>query len=396
MEARRRFLPPRFWRIPLGAWAGDPCFILGGGPSLKGFDVPRLKGRGRVIAVNNAGLDLCPWADVLYFADGDQRWWGWNKDRIGLFQGEWLVTRADLKDPPAQLLRVRHNREDPLSTDGWHLSGVCGGANAINLAFCLGASPIILMGFDMRPGNWHNLHKLPPKAGQHRQRFIPAIEAMRVAMGDHVVLNASPGSALRCWPVVDIEEVLAVEDLAKIEADKYRRVWERPEYRRVSPGMLEAERAFAVLEMQAGQSLTDFGAGTGRATAWFQDRGLKVLALDLVTNALETRVPFLQQNLWAMTADVPVSDLGFCCDVLEHIPPNRVERVLAGIRSKVSGAVYFRIATRPDRMGRLIGTPLHLSVKSGEWWRRQLEGFWECVDVVSMDGRDAIFVARPA
>jgi hypothetical protein len=51
-----------------GAWEGEPCFIIGGGPSLKGFDFNRLRGQGRVIAINRA-LEYAPWADVVFFMD---------------------------------------------------------------------------------------------------------------------------------------------------------------------------------------------------------------------------------------------------------------------------------------------------------------------------------------
>ncbi|MBZ7921652.1 hypothetical protein LAC81_07640 [Ensifer adhaerens] len=64
---------PAAWSVPR-EWAGEPAFILGGGASLEGFDASRLIGRGRIIAVNDAGLDLAPFADVLYFADGMSRW----------------------------------------------------------------------------------------------------------------------------------------------------------------------------------------------------------------------------------------------------------------------------------------------------------------------------------
>jgi len=51
-----------------GEWAGEPCFIIGGGPSLKGFDFESLRGKGRVIAINRA-YEHVPFADVHFFMD---------------------------------------------------------------------------------------------------------------------------------------------------------------------------------------------------------------------------------------------------------------------------------------------------------------------------------------
>lgn len=48
------------WRVPR-AWDGETCFILGGGASLAGFEAARLRGRGRVVALNNAGLGARGW-----------------------------------------------------------------------------------------------------------------------------------------------------------------------------------------------------------------------------------------------------------------------------------------------------------------------------------------------
>lgn len=393
------------WQIPRGAWAGEVAFILGGGPSLAGVDVDRLRGRGRVVAVNDAGLDVAPWADVLYFADGWHRWLGWNVHRLPDFKGERIVTRARLvpwpDDPRMRRVAWTYPELDHV-TDGRGVAGFCGGGNAISLAWQLGASPIVLLGFDMRPGNYHTAHKLPPKPGQHAATFIPALERMAAAMrGERqFVLNATPGSALRAFPAVDLEELLKMDDLAALERDKYLRIWERDEYRKISPGMAETDRAFALCEMSPGDTLTDFGCGTGRASAWFADRGLEVLAVDFVPGALETAVRFREACLWAMGpaatgSVVPPADFAFCCDVLEHIPRERVVDTIAAIRARTGRAAYFRIATRPDRMGALIGETLHLTVEAAAWWRLQLGAHFGVVDLIEATGRDAVFLARP-
>ena len=384
------------WRAPAGRFAGRAAFILGGGPSLTAENVARIKGRGAVVAVNNAGLDMAPWADVLFFADGWPRWYGWNKDRLHEFQGEFIVSRAAVPKSDPRLVRVSLDQSKPLSINPARVSGHCGGSSAINLAYLMGARVIVLMGFDMRPGNWHDKHKAPPLPDAHRDRFIPALERMAPALAARgaLVLNTNPRSALRCFPFADLEELLTVDNLAEIEADKYRRIWERDEYRKISPGMMEAERALTLLYMQPEQTLIDFGAGTGRATAFFRDKGLDVLAVDFAENALETSVPFVNACLWDMPEGLS-AELGYCCDVMEHIPTEKVADVLTGIRSRITGAVYFRIATRPDKMGKLIKSRLHLTVQSGEWWRRQLEDHWGIVDVVENNGRDLIAIARP-
>ena len=369
-------------------------FVVGGGPSIKGFDFNRLRGR-NVIAVNNAGLDLVPWAHVLFWAD--KRWLDWNHSRLGEHTGKYKISRK-----PPHLGRehdIKQMKFSPksLSDRSDTVGGWCGGSSAINLAYLMGARVIILMGFDMRPGNYHKDHKFPHIDGQHRDKFIPTLEAMAPGLLKRgvTVINTNQRSALRCFPFADIEELLMVDDLAKIERDKYIAIWERPEYRRISPGMLECERAFTVLEMQPKKTIIDFGAGPARATKWFDDQGLKATAVDFAPNARETDVKFVEACLWDMPASLKAADYGFCTDVMEHLPEDKVDLVLEGIAKRSKQGVYFRIATRPDKMGKLIGQPLHLTVKPGEWWRRKLEEFFDLVDVVEDTGRDIMLVARP-
>lgn len=165
-----------------------------------------------------------------------------------------------------------------------------------------------------------------------------------------------------------------MSDLADREREKYERVWTFPSYRRVSPGEQEVGRAFYVMECaKLGRSLIDYGAGPGRATYHFQTMGLDVLAVDHAANALETEVPFRQACLWDMPGDLGPSDFAFCCDVMEHIPPEKVDAVLEGIARRTKVAAFFRIALHPDSMGaRTIGEPLHLTVQPAEWWLDRL------------------------
>ena len=186
-----------------------------------------------------------------------------------------------------------------------------------------------------------------------------------------------------------------MDDLAKHEHDKYKKVWERPEYRKTSPGHREIEGAAIRMGLTSGDFVIDYGSGTGRATKWLQDHGMEVLAVDHVDNALEFDLPFVKTNLWTMGAEVPVSDHAFCSDVLEHIPPEYVDEVFLRISMRTRESAYFRIATRPDVMGKmLVGEPLHLTIQPDLWWIEQAQKWWSKVDIVRTDGRDVVFICR--
>lgn len=207
------------WQVPQ-TWLGDGkvAFILGGGASLRGFDVERLRERGHVIAINQA-YKIAPWAEVLYFAD--QQWLKWNKDDDDLRFFKGLKVTRELPDFEYHIGVVHlmgFNDCVPLSDDPMVLAGRDSGSNAINLAYLMGARMIGLLGFDMKPGRWHNSYPTffdgyPVHDPQfvYEETYIPLMYSMAKALKEKgcEVLNFSPSSKLQCFPIVDIETVLA-------------------------------------------------------------------------------------------------------------------------------------------------------------------------------------------
>lgn len=203
------------WTVPR-EWGDETCFILGGGESLKEFDAEILRGEGRVVAIKEAGLTLCPWADVLYWAD--KHWCDGNNrlepnaPRFHLHTGKYKITRAPAdKAGHHDVKVVRFNPKLDFSTDPAQLAGVDSGSNAINLAALFGAKRIILLGFDMHGDNWDGRARDAHKDGSYKTRFMPSIARMAVPlqkMGVEV-LNATPKTALGCFPLVKLEDVLA-------------------------------------------------------------------------------------------------------------------------------------------------------------------------------------------
>lgn len=87
------------------------------------------------------------------------------------------------------------------------------GAAAINLAYLMGAKTVVLLGFDMRrvegEKNWHSDHKESPVASpfsRHLKAFsIIKQDAEKVGLR---IVNATPESAIREFPIVSLEEML--------------------------------------------------------------------------------------------------------------------------------------------------------------------------------------------
>lgn len=197
-------------------WDGETAFLLGCGPSLCVDDVDRLRGR-RVIAINDAYL-LAPWAEYLYFCD--QSWWDQNRDQVEeIFYGRRIVT---LRNEIDGVSRLRCSGVDGLETDPGAIRHGCNsGYQAINFAYHLGAKLIVLLGYDMRVDgdklHWRQRQGMQTADGFHRTlrhamlpKFASLVEPLRNARVD--VINCTPGSVLRYWPILSLKEVLEGEN----------------------------------------------------------------------------------------------------------------------------------------------------------------------------------------
>jgi SAM-dependent methyltransferase len=158
------------------------------------------------------------------------------------------------------------------------------------------------------------------------------------------------------------------------EQRKYERMWTFESYRKYSPGETLFERGLAALDMEPGATVIDFGCGPGRATALFAERGFNVIGVDIAANCLDANVnvPFMQANLWELPADLR-ADYGYCCDVMEHISPDKVDPVLSEISRCTEKRAFFNISFDDDNFGALIEDHLHLSVHPPEWWLAKLK-----------------------
>lgn len=195
-------------------WSGR-CIVAASGPSLT-EDVAALCRGERVVTVNDA-YRLMPWAEVTYACDA--AWW--DIHRLNVLAGEkWtshsLSPKNDKRAAADQWgLRVIEGRDAPsFSRDPARIHyGNNSGFQAVNLAILFGADPIILVGFDMRDvgGKRHFFgnHKPPLRDGHQFgpwiKKFAQAAEKLGPAPR---IINATPDSALACFPMMPLKDAL--------------------------------------------------------------------------------------------------------------------------------------------------------------------------------------------
>ena len=195
------------------AWPGETAIVIATGPSLTSDDVDYCRGRGRVIAVNDA-YRLAPWADCLYATDA--RWWHWHRGVPDFAGAKWSMEHSAWGTHRAlytDIQRLRNTGPSGLEHDP---SGLKNGRNsgyaAVNLAVHYGATRIVLLGFDMQAvkGRSHFFGEHPNKQkspyNQFRHRFQSLVKPLR-KVGVSVV-NCSRNSLLDSFPKADLRQTL--------------------------------------------------------------------------------------------------------------------------------------------------------------------------------------------
>jgi uncharacterized Rossmann fold enzyme len=191
---------------------GDTVYVVGGGPSLKGFDFNLLKDK-TTIAINRAFLHL-PFAQVLYWSD--TRFYEWFAKEIDLFKGIKVTCRPQPKK--ADIINLLNTGKTGLETMAYGLrDGGNSGYAAINLAYHLGARKIVLMGFDMQTNgketHWHEGYSSTANTDTMERLMVPNFSTLVEPLEKRKVkiYNASLDSILTCFPKISLEEALSFE-----------------------------------------------------------------------------------------------------------------------------------------------------------------------------------------
>lgn len=202
--------PPKMWK-------DQTSIIIGGGPSILKTNLEPIHDY-RVIGTNQA-YELGSWVDICFF--GDQRWFWWNRDDLRINYMGLIVSccpemAAKEKNPGWIKVTARGKHRGIEERPGKLAWNGNTGACAINLAYHLGSTKIILVGFDMYKeknasnggNNYHDKHKVTPKNPYptYLKKFsFIAADAKRLGI---TIINATPGSVIKEFPIMTLEEAL--------------------------------------------------------------------------------------------------------------------------------------------------------------------------------------------
>lgn len=190
------------------------AIILASGPSLttEQIDAARRSGH-HTIVINSTYRSMLD-ANTLYA--GDFMFFKVHIAEIrATFKGKiWTQDNSAFARWPG-INRMKGSTRDGLGLKIIHTNGNSG-MQALNLAFLWGFERIVLLGFDMKNGpngekHHHPDHPAPMVQGQCFDEWL--LKAGRVAADiaktNCEVINCTPGSAMKCFPMKDWREVLA-------------------------------------------------------------------------------------------------------------------------------------------------------------------------------------------
>lgn len=206
--------PVPFW-APDRSFAGLTVVLVGGGPSHGALDLDVLAGH-RFIAVNSSCRKVRPIAtadDPLYFSDNS-----WNENRPELaahWPGPVITSNRNTKARLGDAVRRLDVSDLANRLQAWpDYVYASSGHGAACLAVAMGAARLVLIGFEGRivNGRSHGHDDyVQQDAGDYVERFVPAwtgLAAVFTRLGVSVI-NATPHSAIKAFPIADLREALA-------------------------------------------------------------------------------------------------------------------------------------------------------------------------------------------
>lgn len=214
----------RLTKLVDGAWNGQPCFVVGGGPSLKTLDWKLLEDLPNVIVINRAYRD-CQTADIFFTEDirfiekfsQASDWATFQGLKVFHSLDPMYLDMARKADP--SLIIIEKKRPDKFWSKSF-ADGLSYSSNsmigALNIADILGASTIFILGLDCKrtenlTTNYHSDYPIDWRVnGAQLESFASDFKHWAAMhLKSKLVVNLNLDSGVDCWVKVDRDRFLA-------------------------------------------------------------------------------------------------------------------------------------------------------------------------------------------
>lgn len=165
-----------------------------------------------------------------------------------------------------------------------------------------------------------------------------------------------------------------------------------------SPGHLFCQQFLDLAGPERG-TVFDAGCGGGRGALALKEAGFEVVLGDLLDVRIDEArsLPFYEVCLWrSLRPQIKRGqvDWVYCSDVLEHLPTQFVGLAVEQMLRIANRGVFLSVMMKEDRLGILVGKPLHQTVRPYRWWRETCAELGRVTDARDL-GVWATFVVEP-
>lgn len=178
-------------------WTGLTVSCIASGPSLRAEDCQLIEAAGLPAIAVNSSWKAARFAQVIYAGDPD--WWHQYGKEIDIPAERWTHNQN-----AAQTLGIKSN--------GKGSSVLNSGYRAIELAIDLGATRVLLLGYDCSVAagtHWHGDHAKTKNPDPSRCA-VWLNQFARLDMRGTQVINCSRETALTCFPRMRLEDALCL------------------------------------------------------------------------------------------------------------------------------------------------------------------------------------------
>lgn len=184
-------------------WAGRTVVCIASGPSLTAEDCEKVRQAGHPVVVTNTTFRLAPWADIVFGMD--LSWWKEHHREVqSICTGRKLSTS----------LGARQFGAESLHQCPWFNRSLNSGEGAIIIAMAGDAERVVLLGYDCQltggKTHWHGDHPKGLGNGGSVKRWPKhfASVAKEATRRGIPIENATRSTALKCFPLVELEAAL--------------------------------------------------------------------------------------------------------------------------------------------------------------------------------------------
>jgi hypothetical protein len=231
----------------------------------------------------------------------------------------------------------------------------------------------------MRGSHFFGNHPAPLR-NTTAKRFTAHIAQFKGWYGPKVI-NCTPGSALKAFPIMDIRTALKINDHTPGPAKPAHKAFKLDTFA-TEAGLISAEHQELYHRYYAQRSIEP------RPSAWLSRVELLAQQLgageviDYGCGANQGLSPFAKVRVIDYDPGLPEfsgapqpADLVVSIHVLEHVEPDCVDNVINHMTRLARKGVLIVVSCEPSTKMLPDGSPWHCFVRSADWWRGRLASF---------------------